>query len=171
MNKALEECLQAAGLTCMPEPLMPTADVIWIRGIAKLRTAYGETFAIVENDGYKPIIKQIFGPSAAILGVVEVYPYMQVSKRYYPTFINDGQIKQFLMRNKFDEATIDKLLSTYGKTQQQIADDRMEIRRKINEIVYRMAAEIQDDDKRQIQKHNDGKAIKERTKGRKKKSA
>lgn len=161
-DSALSECLNAAGLVCLPQRMgdMPKR---WLKAIAKVQTYAGISYAIVANNGLKPVIRQTFGRSSAILGILELYPYEYFStKMDFPHLKTNDEIICYLLNFGHKEEDIRPLLSTDGKTPEQIVSDRGKVYDFIRVAAYGVAEEKNDDDHKEIAKYEESRELAER---------
>lgn len=85
-RESLLQCLSWCGLSQLPEPY--EGEGVWLKAIVRVVKADGgEYYAVMSktNNAENRIVK-VFGPVAAIVKTVAVYPYEWLHKAYLPVF-------------------------------------------------------------------------------------
>lgn len=124
--------LEAAGIKCLPKVLDSNSKIVWLKAIGLVRKINGQkNYALLEFDGEKSQIKRDFGVCAAILDVVEIYPYETLERRFMPRITKDAESITYLTKNGYDETMVSQLLDNKGKTYDQINSDRKKVKKMI----------------------------------------
>ena len=128
-EETLQLALQETGLRALPSKITSGYNKTWLRAIALVTKIGGrKEYCLCDNDGNgRPIIKRDFGACAAIVSIDDLFPYEETEKADIPVLKTDKQIITYLCKSKYDKAEIEALLSTEGKTKEQIAADRATI--------------------------------------------
>jgi hypothetical protein len=127
-----QEALEAAGLVCLPDALDRASSIVWLKAIGLVRKVNGtRNYVLLENDGEKPRIKRDFGAVAAIIDIVEIYPYETLEKRFIPSISSAADAITYLKAKASVDVSL--LLDDKGKTFEQIKTDRSRVRKMIME--------------------------------------
>lgn len=129
-EESLQACLQKVGLRVLPPALEKGSNDSFLTAIVLTKRMNGtEAYCYAENDGdNKPSIKIDYGPSVSIASIEAVYPVQRIDSRVVPHLRNDEEIVQYLCKNRYDTADIEKLLDNAGKTSDMIEKDRATVR-------------------------------------------
>lgn len=85
-QESLMRCLSWCGLNELPEKY--NGEGVWLQAIARVVKSDGGEYYVVmkkSNDAEDRIIKS-FGPVASIVRIVELHPYLWLSKAFLPVF-------------------------------------------------------------------------------------
>lgn len=121
----LQQALQDFGLRELPEEWNPAKSDI-IDGIALVSKIGGiRNYCKVAADGNgKLSVKRDYGKSLRIQEIEKVYAVHVIEKRFKPGLHNDNDILTFLRFSEHPREELESLLSTEGKTEEQIKRDR-----------------------------------------------
>lgn len=137
----LTECLSATGLRALPKPIAEGENKIWLSGIALVSKGGLEEYCLVTSDiDGKPSVSRDFGACRAISRIISVHPIECFSGfDVIPPLKNDKSIVTYLCKSRHDPAKIEALLSTEGKSEEQIRSDRAVIDKLIKELAFKNA--------------------------------
>ena len=129
-DESLYQCLQKTGLRELPDAVTQQDNdkYTYLTAIVlTVRTNGMEAYCVAENDGAGLSVKHDYGPCAAIREIKAVYPVRKLDRSVVPDLRNDAEIKQYLCKSLYSTQEIDALLSTDGKSPEQIKSDRDKI--------------------------------------------
>lgn len=137
----LGECLSATGLRALPKPIAEGENKIWLSGIALVSKGGFEEYCLVTSDiEGRPSVSKDFGECRAINRFIAIYPVECYSGfDIIPPLKTDKSIVTYLCKSRHDPAEIEALLSTEGKSEEQIRKDRAVIDKYIKELAFRNA--------------------------------
>lgn len=141
MNNGLLDALKEIGWPDLPQAIGKGYKKTWIKAIVKVRKYSGaESYCLAVNDGNdKPRIIRDFGPAAIIAEVLSIHPYEESEKNIIPRFKSDEQIFKYLTKGNFKAEEIAPLLSTEGKTSEQVEADRKQLNGYIKQVAMEQA--------------------------------
>lgn len=129
----LQSALQEYGLRELPPEWNPNTSTL-VDGIALVTKATGQEYCKVANKNGKVCVIKDYGRTSVILRVEKIFAVNTITKADVPRLRNDNEIIQYLGKCKYPRSEIEQLLSMEGKTESQIASDRAEIERRINDL-------------------------------------
>lgn len=145
MNNGLEEALRVAQTGDLPLAIDETYKKHWLKAIVKIQRSNGETgYCLAVNDGNdKPRIIRDFNPTGIIIRVLSVHPYEESTRNIIPFFNTEEQVIKYLCKGDFRRPEIEALLTTEGKTLEQINADNELIKGYIRQVAMKQAQQVE----------------------------
>lgn len=149
LEKTRLEAMRYANIKCMPLNIKDRQGCWWIKALGIVRKVNMlRSYAILEQDVDGIKIKHLFGSQAQVVAIEEIFPYEEMERRFIPKLKSDEDTVRFLYREYQDEEGLRALLSSEGKTIEEVKRDRQTIRNLVLRLAIKYGKETVTDESR-----------------------